>query len=119
MTTTTRTSPVFFRHVRFADVSIPGAITAAVQLSPDETTAVIAFAECSPKDQFNRSKGRIIAEGRLKKESRAICVHTDKDRDGRPCISRAVLHAWEYNKEKSRWASRQVMVLENGFLYLA
>jgi hypothetical protein len=55
---------VYFIHIRnYGD----GALTAAIRLCQDSNDSVdVAVAFCSPKDQFSRKKGRLIAEGRLR-----------------------------------------------------
>ena len=44
-----------------------GRVTTAIKVEEhgSYTVAFIAAAFCSPKDQFNRKKGRLISEGRL------------------------------------------------------
>ena len=52
---------ILFMHPYVAN----GRATAAIDISNLENIRV-AFAFCSPKDQFSRKKGRLIAEGRLR-----------------------------------------------------
>jgi len=52
-----------------------GHITLAVRAMPDEVGAyVVGAAFCSPKDQFSKKKGRLIAEGRLTVGKVFCCV---------------------------------------------
>lgn len=52
---------ITFTHVQLKE----GAITLAIEIEGDIIDYAAAF--CSPKEQFNRRKGRKIAEGRLMK----------------------------------------------------
>jgi hypothetical protein len=60
-----------FMHYRKFDrrgqIMAKGGLTLAIQQDGQQLT--IAMAECGRKDNFNRSLGRIIAEGRLKARS--------------------------------------------------
>lgn len=51
----------FFQHIRFQSKA---ALTIAVRYNGDGT-ATAGFAFCSPGDNFSRSKGRKLAEGRM------------------------------------------------------
>lgn len=56
--------PVHYMHLRLGN----GFVTAAFQtVTEGFTTAYVSLAFCSPKDQFCRRTGRLIASGRLKK----------------------------------------------------
>ena len=46
---------------------IEGGGRASIAVEVDKETSIVMYgvAWCSPKDQFNRKKGRMIAEGRL------------------------------------------------------
>jgi len=63
---------MIYKHLR----SEKGNVTVAMEF--DDDVAVIGVAFCSPKDRFNRAKGRLIAGGRCEKAS--ILTHDLRER---------------------------------------
>ena len=63
-----------------------GRATAAIDISDTESIKV-AFAFCSPKDQFSRKRGRLISTGRLD----AGVVHMEFPDDGLQAIKAQVM----------------------------
>lgn len=64
-----------------------GRATAAIDVS-DKTNIRVAFAFCSPKDQFSRKKGRLIATGRVRVLEDA---HIEFEDDGEQAIKAQVM----------------------------
>jgi len=62
-----------YKHYR---TKYDGAVTVAYETTPnknkDNVHLCIGLAWCSPRDQFCRAKGRLIAEGRLKSDKSCI-----------------------------------------------
>ena len=57
-----KTETIYYEHIPLGG----GRATVAIRLV-DESTVNVGLALCSPKDQFSRRRGRIIAGGRLNK----------------------------------------------------
>ena len=72
------TDKVKFAHMKIdLGTNKSGYITVAYQ--EDEETATYGAAFCSPTDQFNKAKGRMIAQGRLLSRKRINIVDQVED----------------------------------------
>lgn len=54
--------------------------TIAGVLNEDSNQLLLAFSECSKKDQFSRKRGRIIAQGRALKNPHLVVNLTSTDK---------------------------------------
>lgn len=102
-------TPVRFIHPQVGEGRATIAFREADEAGVTEITYTVAY--CSPKDQFARKKGRLIAEGRLKKEvgTRNIrLVHGKDKRPGYKEVNSVVMDAFEHftRAEGPRWANR-------------
>lgn len=81
-------------------------ITVVGEWNKEETTFKFSVARCSEKDQFIRKKGRMIAEGRLKKDKIYLTI---KNVVIKPTTELFVEYA---NKISSLVASRKNIIFE-------
>lgn len=80
-----------------------GRAAIAVEVFPELRVAGVGVAWCSPKDQFNRKKGRMIAEGRLQRGGNAYYEIPLSSEATRRDIIEAVVATMTY-ADAPRWA---------------
>lgn len=59
--------PPRFRHYNLGPGQVTVAVTSVPVGSGEQSEVYFGLAYCSPKDQFRKAKGRLIAEGRMLK----------------------------------------------------
>jgi len=61
------------------NISPHGGITMAVRHKVNDNMCFVAFAKCTPKDNFSKKRGRLIAGGRVLKGVIDVMRHKCKD----------------------------------------
>jgi uncharacterized DUF497 family protein len=70
----------YYFHTPFDSVGKNRRKTIAGILNEDSNQLLLAYSECSKKDQFNRKRGRIIAQGRAMKNPHLVVNLTSLDK---------------------------------------